>query len=160
MAKKRELPEIQLAFAPLGVTFSNYVNTFPNPTHTHALFPKFSAEPSATQLIAANCQLWMVHPGWTDALLNVTKPEVVSNGGEDARDVEKSKLELDYERNWPSEPRFFPSVDGRDATAAEKRVWLPEPRRRELFDNTVFVDYSKVCLPKCLQFNDNSRLRY
>lgn len=72
----------------------------------------------------------------------------MSSGGDEPRQVEKSKLELDFERNWPSEPRYFPSIDGREATAAEKKVWIPDPRRRMLFEDIAFIDCSVVSKPK------------
>lgn len=116
----------------------------PSTSHTHAVFTKLDVEPSATQLIAASCQMFMVHAGWMESLVHVAKAEETAHKDESGNVIEKCKLELDFERHWPSEMRHFPLVDGREATVAEKKMWLPDPRRRDLFRNMIFIDHSIV----------------
>lgn len=127
------------------MTASSTLKIPPNTTHTHAVLSKMGSNPTALQLVAANCQLLMVHAGWIEALEEAAKPEWITNGeNEERKRVEKSKLELDFERHWPSEIKHFPTFDERQATSAEKQFWSPNIKRRTLFEGSVFLNFSKV----------------
>lgn len=109
----------------------------PDASHTHFVIPKLQKEGTIPQLVAAGHQLSMVSPTWADALFDAAAP---------GPDGKRSKLEEDFNKNWPDEMDFFPPVDGKDTNQLEKDIWRPIPVRRKLFEGCVFVDLSGVRL--------------
>lgn len=132
-------------------------NKLPDITHTHAVFAKIQPSPHPIQLIAANYQLQFVRTEWVDKLLTNAQPlpkpaPPPADPGEDGAEppkpkrqpAPKSALELDFDVYWPHEDRYFPPLEGREASDEEQNQWKPNVERRELFRNTLFIDCSGV----------------
>ncbi|KAI3340578.1 hypothetical protein F4824DRAFT_393612 [Ustulina deusta] len=79
---------------------------------------------------------YIVNDGFIDAIVNVASPEPPND------EVAASRLEQDFDANWPDPLRFLPAP-GEEPVPRQPELFAPNPARAELFDGYTFVFYEK-----------------